>query len=264
MAFSSGEVRPGNAQRANAQRANAQRGTAQKPGGAGAKKRAAAEGARTPHGHGIAPCIAITHEASAGATAVAERVAEQLGYTLWGSALTARVAHRMHVPEHALRGIEERAGGVLGWLRDLRELRGEAPSGAAYRVALSGVVSELCGQGGSVILGRGAALLVRPEQALRVRIVCPLELRIARHARRLGLELAKASREVRAKDRAEARFLTRLVGHTGADEGAYDLVLSTGELALEAVSRLVVQAYNARFALEGRAVTRAPAEPLYT
>jgi cytidylate kinase len=259
MASSSGQVQSG--LRTSAQRASAR---AQENGAVGAKKRAVAEGGRTPHGHGIAPCIAITHEASAGASAIAERVAEQLGYTLWGSALAARVAHRMHVPEHALRGIEERAGGVLGWLRDLRELRGEAPSGAAYRVALSSVVSELCGQGGSVILGRGAALLVRPEQALRVRIVCPLELRIARHARRFGLDPARASREVREKDRAEARFLTRLVGHTGAEEGAHDLVLSTGELALEAVSRLVVQAYNARFALEGRAVTRAPAEPLYT
>lgn len=259
MAWSSGEVRPGNAQRATAQRGSAQRGSA-----AGAKKRAAAEGGRTPHGHGIAPCIAITHEASAGATSIAARVAEQLGYALWGSALTARVAHRMHVPEHALRGIEERAGGVLGWLRDLRELRGEVPSGAAYRVALSSVVSELCAQGSSVILGRGAALLVRPEQALRVRIVCPLELRYARHARRLGLDLATAAREVREKDRAEARFLTRLVGQSGADEGAYDLVLSTGELALEAVSRLVVQAYGARFAIDERAVVRAPAEPLYT
>jgi hypothetical protein len=215
-------------------------------------------------GVGIAPCVAITRELGASAGSVAARVAAQLGYTLWGDELMGRVAHKLGVNEHALSNIEARRDGLLELLRAhafARQSAPRGPSGAAYRLALSSVVDELCAQGGAVIVGRGAALLVRPEQALRVRIVCPLALRVERHQRRFGLDRDTARRRVLKADADQVRFLARLTGNARQCASAHDIVLSTAELSADAVAQLIVSAYGARFTeARARGALKQPAQ----
>jgi cytidylate kinase len=147
----------------------------------------------------------MAREVGASAGRIAERVAELLGYQIWGKALTQRISQKLGVSHAEAAELDERTTGLFDGLRS-GVFRAQSLSGAAYRRALSAVVDEVCTRGEAVLLGRGAALLARPEQALRVRIVAPRALRVQRHASRFGLPLGEAERRVLRADREQLRF----------------------------------------------------------
>lgn len=199
--------------------------------------------------------VTIAREFGAGGGRIARRVAESLGFTLWDHELVEYVA--------------ERAGAETGWVESLDEhkrdllddvfanafltasLAGAAPrthiSGTVYRTLLIRKVEELARHGGAVIVGRGANFLVRPEDALRVRVICPVSSRIERYALRENISLTDADRIVRTKDRDRARFVRQLCAEDVTDPLHYDLLVNTLELREEEAAQLVVDGYAARF-----------------
>ncbi|MFM2420642.1 MAG: hypothetical protein RL385_5365, partial [Pseudomonadota bacterium] len=197
----------------------------------------------------VRPCIALAREVGASAGHIAERVAELLGYQVWGKTLTERVSQKLGVSHAEAAELDERSTGLFDGLRS-GVFRAQALSGATYRRALSAVVDEICTRGEAVLLGRGAALLARPEQALRVRIVAPRALRIQRLASRFGLAIGEAERRVLRADRDQLRFSAQLTGGGEPASASYDLVLSTAELDVEAAARVIEACYRARFPME--------------
>jgi cytidylate kinase len=190
--------------------------------------------------------ITVAREFASGGARVAGLVAAELGLQLWDYELVSHLARKADVELSVMRDIDERR-------RDLIDdviatvMQGARVSGSRYRALLARTVDELAERGGAVIVGRGANFLVRPEDALRVRVVCPLEERIERYARRSRIGYARAARQVRTKDRERERFARQLCGEHADDATHYDLTLSTADLSEEAVAQLVVTAYRARF-----------------
>ena len=195
--------------------------------------------------------VTVAREFASGGARVAGLIAAELGLQLWDYELISHLARKADVELAVMREIDERR-------RDLIDdvlasvLQGSRVSGSRYRALLARTIEDLAERGGAVIVGRGANFLVRPEDALRVRVVCPLKERIERYARRARIDWARAARHVHVKDRERARFTRQLCGEHADDPTHYDLTLSTGDLSEEAVAQLVVTAYRARFGSVGR------------
>jgi hypothetical protein len=199
--------------------------------------------------------VTIEREFGAGGGRIAKHVAEALGFTLWDHELIEHVA--------------ERAGAEMAWVESLDEhkrdllddvfantfltasLAGAAPrthiSGTVYRTLLIRKVEELSRHGAAVIVGRGANFLVRPEDALRVRVICPVSSRIERYALRENISLTDADRIVRTRDRDRTRFVRQLCAEDVTDPLHYDLLVNTIELGEAEAGKLVVDGYCARF-----------------
>jgi cytidylate kinase len=85
-----------------------------------------------------------------------------------------------------------------------------------------------------VIVGRGAqAHLAQRYDVLHVRIIAPLEARIAYVVSREGLDQEAARARILQKDQEHARYLETFYHRRPSDPHLYDLVLSTGILDLE-------------------------------
>ena len=136
-------------------------------------------------------------------------------------------------------------------------LVGKGGAAADYVNHLARVVRALSRHGGAVIVGRGSQFVVDPDTALRVRVVCPREQRIAGYAQRGGLDLKQAEREVARGDRERAAFLRRYHEKDPGHPSHYDLVVSTGRMGVDAVAVVIVAAMRARFGPE--VADRAPA-----
>lgn len=96
-----------------------------------------------------------------------------------------------------------------------------------------------------VIVGRGGHVVLRDKpDALHVRLIAPLTLRIRRRQLR-GLTIEAARAQVIAYDRAAAEFIQRYHGVDIADPTLYDLVINTGTLPLPAAADLIIGALAA-------------------
>jgi len=174
--------------------------------------------------------VTVSREFGAGGARIAKQVAEALGFTLWDHAFITHLAQRAGAEPRFIEAIDERVRDLIDDVISTSFLR--APiSGAAYRMLVARTVNELADHGGAVIVGRGANFLVRPEQALRVRVICPLRERVVRFAARQGVTLDDADRIVRQKDHERMRFIRQLCAEDAREPLHYDMIVNTGELS---------------------------------
>lgn len=190
--------------------------------------------------------ITVSREFGAGGARIAGRVAVDLGFQLWDDELIAYVARKADTEPSVVRELDEHPRDLL---RDVvaGSFWGSRVSGAKYRSLITLAVGELAKRGGAVIVGRGANFLVEPEQALRVRVVCPLKQRVDRYARMGQVAWAEAAQHVQQKDQERELFVRHLCAEHCADPANYDLIVNTRDLSEDAAARLVTSAYRARF-----------------
>jgi cytidylate kinase len=170
--------------------------------------------------------IALTREIGSLGSEVAERLATEQGLRLAGRRIVRRLAHRMRLPEDAVRRlVQGRAGLLERWRADLD----------ALSLFAAEEVFELAAAGNCVIRGWGATHLLRPvPHVLCVRVCAPFELRARRVMQRLGLEdPGLGAEEVRRSDAARHAAMRRRFDVDWRDPAHYDLVLNTERVPVE-------------------------------
>ncbi len=112
-----------------------------------------------------------------------------------------------------------------------------------YLAALQSVIRELANSERIVIHGRGSQFILRDyPQALHVLTVAPLEIRVKRVMESLGVDEARARKEIAHYDSSRREFTKRYFKAEREDPTYYDLVINTGHLSFEASASVVVDA----------------------
>ncbi len=111
-----------------------------------------------------------------------------------------------------------------------------------YESLYAAVILELASRRQTVIVGRGAQVVLRQvPQVVRARVVAPTRVRAARVAQSLGLAEQDAREYVERHD-AERRALVRQIfDHDLKDWGLYNLVLNTESLDLDGAVAILKQ-----------------------
>jgi cytidylate kinase len=153
------------------------------------------------------------------------------GLRLAGRELINRAAKKAGAPEVALAEIDE-----LGLL-------GVKPSAAAlrlYRDQVTAVIHDLAAEGSALLVGRGGqVILAQQAGALHVRVIAPLEMRLALVQERCRVTIEVAAARIEASDAARASFLKRVFGVRGDEPRLYDLVINMARLDVTAAVDLV-------------------------
>jgi len=110
-----------------------------------------------------------------------------------------------------------------------------------FAAHLESVVLQYAQEGGAVLVGRGANLLLKlVPGVLRVRTVAPLELRAQRLSQEQSLELDRARQLATVVDRQRRAYVAHLFGADWASPLNHDLVLNMGRLSLEQAAATVL------------------------
>lgn len=201
--------------------------------------------------------ITISREFGAGALAVAEGVAAQLGYLVVADQVPAIVAARLGIsPEHVdaeedtpqplleriLSGFEKSSPEVSAPIVTL------APRdfGGTTRREVEATIREYADRDRVVIVGRVASMILagRPN-LLRVFLHAPREWRIARAVEWLGLDPTRAAAEVDRLDVARRAYAREHYGLSWGDARFYDLTVNTARCGIEGAVEVVVAAARA-------------------
>ena len=188
--------------------------------------------------------VTISREYGSGGGEIAARLAKRLAWQLIDHEVVVRVAEMLHVSEEEAAEHDECVESLPS--RIFKSLRLVHPSmpvtvdipfsmdSRAFHEARSQIIEGAVASGQVVIVGRGAqAHLGQRYDMLHVRIIAPLEARIAYVMSREGLAQAAAQARILQKDQEHARYLETFYHRRPSDPHLYDLVLSTGILDLE-------------------------------
>jgi cytidylate kinase len=181
---------------------------------------------------------------SASYGAVGPALAERLGVPFLDRAIPLAVAERLHVSYDAAAAHDEHGGG--GRLERL--LRGfvggdtlspgpvlpDALRADDFREATEAELRRQAATGEGVILGRGAALLLRGDpRVLRARLDGPPEARLRQAMAFQDLDEDTARHALRTTDHAHAEYARRFYGADLGDASLYHVVLDTTAIDLD-------------------------------
>ena len=192
------------------------------------------------------PLVTVSREFGALGTATGERAAQKLGFSFWDQEIVHAIAEQTGIQEALLASLDEQSR------TRIEDFIAESIFGAGTTVAkyvrqVIRVVRTLERHGGAVVIGRGAQFILAPESALRVRVVCPYEQRVAGFAKREGLSESEAERKLARVERERQTFIQRHYDHNVGDPIHYDLMVNTENLVPDQAADVLVAAYRSKF-----------------
>jgi cytidylate kinase len=178
--------------------------------------------------------ITISRGLFSSGQALAERVAQILGYSSMSRELLLEAATRYEIPEAKLTELMETPPEVTPIKPELLRL---------YRVVMQAAMCEVV-QGGDIVYhGHGGQeFLPGIQHVLKVRLLAPLAYRVARVCEQRQMDQASAYLYIARVDDIRARRVQEFFGVDWQDPRRYDLLLNLGRMSLEEAAQTVAEA----------------------
>lgn len=184
------------------------------------------------------PLVALTRLPGSDGDELARRLCMELDYELYDQRLIHEIAVSSHHSDRVVATLDESARSQLTqFLTELMTTEKLSPHD--YRYHLSRIVGALARRGAAVVMGRGAHLILRKGEALRVLVVAPLDHRAARVAARDGISAVEAHHRIVAEEAERRQFLKIHFHAELADPASVDIVVNTEVLGVEGALDLV-------------------------
>jgi hypothetical protein len=211
------------------------------------KKRLEQEGQRQApvHVEGVAygPCLLVSLQWGSGGQQLAQLVGHRLGWWVFDREIVEEIAQRSHLRRKLIESVDERVRSTLskglGWLTG-----GGGSTDEQYLFHLRQVILALGHHGDVVIVGRGAQFLLPSRATVRVHVVAPVESRVRRVEQQEGVPSTEAKRRIEDRDAKRDEFIRQVFSADAHSPLAYDLVLNTDEINLEAAAEIVLAALS--------------------
>jgi cytidylate kinase len=191
--------------------------------------------------------IALSREAGARGGAIGRRVGQKLGWQVFDQELLEYMAQDGVVRQGVMDNLKP-AACVWAEERLQQLLREQNLSQNPAILTLARVVLALGVQGEAVMIGRGSGFILPRASTLYVRLVAPLEERIAYMSQWQRLPVEEAAEMVRMRDERRVEFLQTHFHRHGGDVHQYDMLLNTSLLGEEVCAELIILAARARSA----------------
>jgi cytidylate kinase len=209
------------------------------------RRRHKEESTRVSPGH-IHPYIAISREAGAGGSAVAQRVGELIHWEVLNREILDEMADKFKLPRVMVSVADQSASNwlieVFGkWLDPRLVTRSE------YIVHLGQLVLLAAQHSSKVFVGRGAQYFLPVERGVSVFLVAPLAMRIQRIREVHSCSESEARRYVRDTDQIRRDLIKCHFNREVGDPHVYDLVINRARISVDAAAELIVKECRQRF-----------------
>lgn len=197
----------------------------------------------------LRPVVTISRRKGSGASIVARKLADELGWSLWARELLDNIAKTARVSARVAEAFDERTVSELDLL--LLDLFGEHEFAAFdYERQLARAILSIGKLGNAVIIGRGANFLL--PDALNVLIDASDELRQHNLMTFERFDRATARARLEEWDKERQAFLKRMYGKKRVAAAGYDLNIRMGKLSIDGAAATIMAALADAFALPRR------------
>lgn len=187
------------------------------------------------------PVITISREPGSEGHILAKLIAEELKIDLFDREIIHQVSKSANMSERVVSSLDEKERSLLdNWIQFLKTSRWFW--GDEYVHHLTTVIGTIGEHGNAVILGRGANMVLPPEETLRVRFIAPLEIRVQSIAKEQDISEENAKKYI-AKEESDRKAFIRKYFHADIDDPInYDLVINTQFIKTENIIEIVKNA----------------------
>ncbi len=185
--------------------------------------------------------ITLSSEAGAGGGWVSRILATQLQMNIVGSELIHKVAESAHMSDKVIKSLDEKSISMIdSIISSFFESRHIWPN--EYMRHLSLVMHTNAQHGNIIIIGRGGSFILKDE-AFRVRIIAPVEVRVEKLMRDRQLSQKDALTYVKKYDTDQVAFVRKYFNEDINDPKHYDILINTHHVGIESAAESVKKAF---------------------
>ncbi len=188
------------------------------------------------------PVITISREFGARGAELAHKLEQRIEFKVWDKAFIQAIAKEIGSGERAVESLDERRQQVMkdtvtGFLMNI-------PTNVKYLRSLIKIVKAIEEHGNSIIVGRGSSFIVQNPKSLHIRVVCPLNVRIANYAKKENIKQHDARLIVEQKDREREEFIKQNFNRNVSNAADYDLIINSDSYTMDQMTDMVILAYE--------------------
>lgn len=191
------------------------------------------------------PYLTISREAESGGSEIARRLGVRLGWSVLDRELVQLLAERLELEDRLLELMDETR---VGWFSEtlLNLFNSRLVLQDSFVSMVSRVIALAAFEGRVIIVGRGANLVLPPDDGLRIRVVAPRSLRQASLVSREGVDQRVAAARLDELDASRVNFVRRHFHADPRDSGNYDLVIDAARFGLGGSVDLICRSLEIR------------------
>ncbi len=194
------------------------------------------------------PVMTISREFGGRGAALAALICKNYGLKLWDRELLQAIADDLGSDHRFLKTVDENRremieDAVLGYLQNLN-------TNSSYLRSLLRIVKTVEEHGNAIVVGRGATYICKNSLSFHVRVVAPMETRVAEYAERENLTRSEALAVIRKKDEERAGFVRHYFNRDVSDASDFDIVINSGTFDLNEMMAIVLKAYKQKTGVE--------------
>src|SRR5215510_10901921 len=205
--------------------------------------------------------ITISRERGSGGRSVGTRLAKELGMECVGKEIVYDIAQSAGVAKESVEKYDQEHYNKWNLIVDSLRISSHFSPDYGLNFNLSNIEPEifftedrylkttqeimrkLASQSRVIFLGRGSQVIFKDrEDALHIRLVAPLELRIKRVAEMLNVSIKEAAKNVAEVDKSRAAYLHDFYSVDVNDAKSYHLTINTGSFDYNQTSQLILEA----------------------
>jgi len=192
------------------------------------------------------PIITISRDIGAYGTIIGCNLAKKMNFELFDKQFIETIAENLNIRQEVVSMVEETIQtGINNWIENLFTLHGISTEDYYYH--LLQVIVTIGNLGNTVMLGRGCNFILKPDKTLRVRIICPLEIRSQRIAERENISVEQATKDIIEDDKWKKNFIEKLFKEDINNPEAYDIIINTQFIDEQTAIDLIHKAYIEKF-----------------
>jgi cytidylate kinase len=190
--------------------------------------------------------ITVSRQLGSGGELFAAALADRLDLEIFDRQIVEHIATTARVREQL---VEYLSGGKRSEVTLLVDaaLRHEWLTAREFVATLAQVVGSVAMLGEVVIMGRGANFLLGLDRGVHIRVVAPVDARVARLANREGVDEDEARRLIEANDQSRREYIQHHFGEDIDNPSAYHLMINTVAVDFEAGVQSVLRVAQATF-----------------
>ena len=191
----------------------------------------------------LRPIITVSRGYGAHGEEVASKLAELTGFQLLDREILDAIINDIGIQNKMVELFDEDTRSELeSWFYGM--ITGRIVDKSDYLKSLTKTIGSILKYGETVIVGRGANVIVGQDKGFHLRVTASMKKRADTIVGRLGISYEKAFKQIVESDKRKAAYFKKSFGVDINDLTLYDLVISTDSLSVDDVVELALLAYG--------------------
>ena len=191
----------------------------------------------------LRPIITVSRGYGAHGEEVASKLAELTGFQLLDREILDAIINDIGIQNKMVELFDEDTRSELeSWFYGM--ITGRIVDKSDYLKSLTKTIGSILKYGETVIVGRGANVIVGQDKGFHLRVTASMKKRADTIVGRLGISYEKAFKQIVESDKRKAAYFKKSFGVDINDLSLYDLVICTDRLSVVEVVELALLAYG--------------------